>query len=209
MANNYCENKSNKPVITRYDSSKNSIVQVVESLASIDYPNGNHIYVIESTGEKYIYYNGAFAKFEATALEPLVVTFNATYSSGDRGVYQFYYSDNVTYDNTYDEVKQAVEEGRPIYLKQRNQTPTYLTTVEVYDTYIEFSSGSATRFSNNTEFDIWEETFILPKTGTYGTSTRIRIYVHNLAPDDELSSTSTRPVQNKVVKQAIDSLTGN
>lgn len=62
MANTYCENKSNKPVITRYDSSKNSMVQVVESLSAVDYPNGNHIYVIESTGEKYIFYNGAFSK---------------------------------------------------------------------------------------------------------------------------------------------------
>lgn len=207
MANNYCENKSNKPVITRYDSSKNSIVQVVESLASIDYPNGNHIYVIESTGEKYIYYNGAFAKFEATALEPLVVTFKATYTSSGTDVYQYYYSDYVTYDKTYDEVKQAVEEGRPVYLKNYNNI--YVMSVEIDKNRIIFSNNFAHRYENNTQFETENFVLVMPKIGTYGTSTRVVLKVHNLVPDTALSSTSTKPVQNKVVKQAIDSLTGN
>lgn len=207
MANNYCENKSNKPVITRYDSSKNSVVQVVESLASIDYPNGNHIYVIESTGEKYIFYNGAFSKFGATALEPLVVTFRATYTSSGTDVYQYYYSDYVTYDKTYDEVKQAVEEGRPIYLKNYNDI--YVMSAEIVNNYIYFSDNFARRFENNTQFEIDDLVFVMPKVGTFGTSTRVVLKVHNLVPDSELSSTSTRPVQNRIIKQAIDSLTGN
>ncbi len=208
MANHYCENKSNKPVITRYDSSKNSVVQVVESLASIDYPNGNHIYVIESTGEKYIYYNGAFSKLEATvASEPLVVNFTAFYSSSGTDVYQYYYSDHVTYDKTYDEVKQAVEEGRPIYLKNYNNI--YVMSAEIDSNQIIFSDNSASRYQNNTQFEIGSKVFVMPKVGAYGTSTRIVLKVHNLVPDSELSSTSTRPVQNRIIKQAIDSLTGN
>lgn len=178
MANNYCENKSNKPVITRYDPSENYVVQMVESLASIDYPNGNHIYVIESTGEKYIFYNGAFSKFGATALEPLVVTFRATYTSSGTDVYQYYYSDYVTYDKTYDEVKQAVEEGRPIYLKNYNDI--YVMSAEIVNNYIYFSDNFARRFENNTQFEIEDVVFVMPKTGTYGTSTRIKMYVHNL-----------------------------
>lgn len=178
MANTYCENKSKKPVITKYDPSKNYVVQMVESLASIDYPNENHIYVIESTGEKYIYYNGAFSKFEATALEPLVVNFTAFYTSSGTDVYQYYYSDKVTYDKTYDEVKQAVEEGRPIYLK--NYNGIYVMSAEINNNQIIFSDNSASRFKNNTQFEIGSKVFVMPKTGTYGTSTQIRMYVHNL-----------------------------
>lgn len=178
MANTYCENKSNKPVITRYDPSENYVVQMVESLSSIDYPNENHIYVIESTGEKYIYYNGAFSKFEYDGLEPLVVTFNATYSSSGTSVYQYYYSDHVTYDKTYDEVKQAVEEGRPIYLKNYNDI--YVPSIKIENNQIYFSTNSVHRFQNNTQFETENRSFVMPKTGTYGTSTRIRMYVHNL-----------------------------
>lgn len=178
MANNYCENKSNKPVITRYDPSKNYVVQMVESLASIDYPNENHIYVIESTGEKYIYYNGAFSKFEYDGLEPLVVTFNATYSSSVKDVYQYYYSDRVTYDKTYDEVKQAVEEGRPVYLKNSNLI--YVPSIRIDNNQIYFSNNSAFRSQNNTQFETENFMLVMPKTGTYGTSTRIKMYVHNI-----------------------------
>ena len=178
MANNYCENKSNKPVITRYDPSKNYMVQMVESLASVDYPNENHIYVIESTGDKYIFYNGAFTRFEATALEPLVVTFNAIYTSSGTSVYQYYYSDYVTYDKTYDEVKQAVEEGRPIYLKSYNNI--YVMSVEIDNNQIIFSDNFARRFENNTQFETYSFVLVMPKTGTYGTSTRIKMYVHNI-----------------------------
>ena len=78
MANSYCENKSRKPVITRYDPSKNYMVQMVESLASIDYPNENHIYVIESTGEKYIYYDGAFNLLTASQNPPFIIDFSST-----------------------------------------------------------------------------------------------------------------------------------
>ena len=204
MSNNYCENKSNKPVITRYYPSKNYMVQMVESLASVDYPNENHIYVIESTGDKYIFYNGAFTKFEATALEPLVVTFNAIYTSSGTSVYQYYYSDYVTYDKTYDEVKQAVEEGRPVYLKSYNNI--YVMSVEIDNNQIIFSDNSARRFENNTQFETYSFVLVMPKIGTYGTSTRVVLKVHNLVPDTALSSTSTKPVQNKVVKQAIDAI---
>lgn len=178
MANTYCENKSNKPVITRYDPSENYVVQMVESLASIDYPNENHIYVIESTSEKYIYYNGAFARFEATDLEPLVVTFNATYTSSGTDVYQYYYSDRVTYDKTYDEVKQAVEEGRPIYLKNYNDI--YVMSAEIDNNQIIFSDNSASRYQNNTQFEIGSKVFVMPKVGTYGTSTIVVLKAHNL-----------------------------
>lgn len=203
MANTYCENKSNKPVITRYDPSKNYVVQMVESLASIDYPNENHIYVIESTGEKYIYYNGAFSKFTSTPLEPLIVEFSGTYTSSDRGVYQYYYSNNVTFSATYEEIAEAVNQGRPVYLKNDSAIRSY--DIEVYDDYIEFSYGSVSRSSDDTRHEIESSVFVLPSTGT-GTGTRIRILVNNLVPDSTLSSTSTRPVQNRVIKQAIDAI---
>lgn len=204
MANNYCENKSNKPVITKYDPSKNYVVQMVESLASIDYPNENHIYVIESTGEKYIFYNGAFSKFASTPLEPLIVEYSATYTSSDKGAFRYYYSDNVTFDKTYDEVKQAVEEGRPVYLKHGDVIE--LMDVEIQESHIYFSDSFASRSQNNTQFETGGHSIVMPATGTYGTSTTVRIKAHNLVPDSTLSSTSTRPVQNRVVKQAIDAI---
>ena len=45
---------------------------------------------------------------------------------------------------------------------------------------IYFSTNSVHRFQNNTQFEIDDVVFVMPKTGTYGTSTRIRMYVHNL-----------------------------
>lgn len=206
MANTYCENKSNKPVITRYDPSKNYVVQMVESLASIDYPNENHIYVIESTGEKYIYYNGAFSKFTSTPLEPLIVGLTATYTSSDRIAYQYYYSDNVVFDTTYDEVVEAVNQGRPVYLQPANASLLYDFDITVSQYNVTFSSGGATRNSDNTQHTIYNQIFVLPSNSTTGTSTRVVINAHNLVPDTALSSTSTRPVQNRVIKQAIDAI---
>ena len=205
MANTYCENKSNKPVITKYDPSKNYVVQMVESLASIDYPNENHIYVIESTGEKYIYYNGAFSKFTSTPLEPLIVGLTATYKSSYRTAYQYYYSDNVVFDKTYDEVVEAVNQGRPVYLQPAKASLLYFDiTVSQYN--VTFSSGSATRNSDNTQHTIQNQVFVLPSGSTTGTATRVDIEAHSLVPDTALSSTSTRPVQNRVIKQAIDAI---
>lgn len=205
--NNYCENKSKKPVITKYDPSKNYMVQMVDSLSSIDYPNENHIYVIESTGEKFIFYNGAFSKFTSTPLEPLIVEYTATYSSSDRGAYQYYYSNNVIFYSTYDDVAEAINQGRPVYLKNRNGTPEIKDfDIHVTESNIQFTYGIAIRNSNNTQHDIENGVFILPNNSTTGQGTRVRILAHNLVPDSALSSTSTRPVQNKVVKQAIDSI---
>ena len=114
MINNYCENKSNKPVITKYDPSKNYMVQVVESLSSIDYPNENHIYVIESTGEKYIFYNGAFSKIEKfpAPLEITVTVENITNNTVN--YYTVWRSSSVTFSSTYEEIEEAISDGVPI-----------------------------------------------------------------------------------------------
>lgn len=205
MANkNYCENKSKKPVITKYDPKKNYVVQMVDSLSSIDYPNENHIYVIESTGEKYIFYNGAFSKFASTPLEPLIVSYSGNYTSGDRGAYQYYYCNNVTFDKTYDEVVEAVNQGRPVYLKNGDDIKIF--EIEVLEYYVSFSYNSVSRNAENTQHEIENAVLILPNGSTTGTGTRIRIMAHNLVPDTSLSSTSRRPVQNRVVKQAIDAI---
>lgn len=205
MANTYCENKSNKPVITRYDPSKNYVVQMVESLASIDYPNENHIYVIESTGDKYIFYNGAFSKFASTPLEPLILEYSATYTSVNKDAYQFLYSDTVTFSETFDTVKQAVEEGRPIYLKSDDGHIRRMN-VESSESYIWFSSAFASRYLDNTQFESENMVITMPRATPTGRSVIVIIHAHNLEPDSALSSTSTRPVQNRVVKQAIDAI---
>ena len=123
MANNYCENKSNKPVITRYDPSKNYMVQMVESLASIDYPNENHIYVIESTGEKYIFYNGAFSKLESanTASLKITVTANNVVHTG-HNYYSVDSSSDVTFSKTYTEIYNALRNGAPMVVTYNGLT---------------------------------------------------------------------------------------
>lgn len=207
MANSYCENKSRKPVITKYDPSQNYMVQMVDSLASIDYPNENHIYVIESTGEKYIFYDGAFNLLTASQNPPFIIDFSAVYTGMSNIVYNYYYTDNVTYNKTYDEVVEALLEGRPIYLRYSSSNDTYyVPDIQVYDTYILFTVNMVFRNASNTDHHIDMSTFILYNTGTTGQSTRIDLYAHRLAPDSALSSTSQKAVQNKVVKQNIDRL---
>lgn len=207
MANSYCENKSRKPVITRYDPSKNYMVQMVESLSSIDYPNENHIYVIESTGEKYIFYDGAFNLLTASQNPPFIIDFSAVYTGRSNIVYNYYYTDNVTYNKTYDEVVEALLEGRPIYLRYSSSNDTYyVPDIQVYDTYIMFTINMVFRNPSNTDHHIDMSTFVLYSTSSTGQSTRIDLYANYLAPESALSSTSSKAVQNKVVKQNIDRL---
>lgn len=149
MTNSYCENKSKKPVITKYDPSKNYMVQMVESLASIDYPNENHIYVIESTGEKYIFYNGAFSKVE-TLLQPLDVSVSVSDITHDSyNYYSVWRSTSVTFSKTYEEIKDALENGIPIVITYNDLAKTCTAleidsstiALSVFDAFLDVANG--------------------------------------------------------------------
>lgn len=197
--NIYCENKSKKPVITKYDPSKNYMVQMVDSLSSVDYPNENHIYVIESTGEKYIFYNGAFSKFESSYMPPFEVNFTGEFTGESNGIYESKYASSLTFDKTYDEIKEAMEKGFPIRLNGEHEP-----NVDISSSSVMFTWFNVMKVGDYTYLYMYDVR--LPNTGTTGTGTNVIVRMNDLLPDSALSSTSVKPVQNRVVKQAIDSI---
>jgi hypothetical protein len=202
MANNYCENKSNKPVITKYDPSKNYVVQMVESLASIDYPNENHIYVIESTGDKYIYYNGAFSKFESASLTPFIVEYTANFTGSYNGICTIGIASNVTFSHTFEEISEALDKGLPIYLKDPDNMPLQDIDIQIEYNRVTFTWNKITRVGSDPTITMYD--IRLPLTGVTGTGTYVSLPVRNLLPDNSLSDTSVRAVQNKAITQEIN-----
>lgn len=202
MANSYCENKSKKPVITRYDPSKNYMVQMVESLASIDYPNENHIYVIESTGEKYIFYNGAFSEFECSGEDPYFIGYEADFTGATfNGVYALK-NTTASFTKSYQNVIGAIQDGKPIYVQSEEGEPKQ-AEIQVFEEFIDFSWKNASVENGYTYIEIYD--LKMPTSGD-GTATYVKVLINSLYPDSSLSSTSIKPVQNRVLKRYIDNI---